>query len=106
MSSSTKPNLRTLRHRGAKVSLKVSSTIFFNTTVSSIAMAKIFSPFFRPAAFRILAGITTCPLEETLVVDASTTTSPQKSKNNLTYNRSAQQPKTKQKTSSKQATET
>ncbi len=42
--------------------------------VLSIAIAKILSPFFRQAAFRTLAGITTCPLEETLVVDASTTT--------------------------------
>ena len=54
--------------------------------MSSIAMARIFSPFFRLAALRTFAGITTCPFEETLVVDASTILSSHESKSFLTYN--------------------
>jgi hypothetical protein len=34
-----------------------------------MAMARIFWPFFRFAAFRTLAGITTCPFDEILVVE-------------------------------------
>ena len=58
--------------------------------MSSMAMAKIFSPFFRLAALRTFAGITTCPLDETLVVEASILSSPYKSKNFLTYNDAAE----------------
>jgi hypothetical protein len=68
------------------------SIIFLRTMVSSIAMARIFSPFFKLAALRTLAGITICPLEETLVVDASTEISPANSKNILTYNIIADNP--------------
>lgn len=76
MSSSARPNLRTLPQTGFIVSSKDLSTIFLSTTVSLMAMAKIFSPFFRLAALRTLAGMTTCPLEEIFVVDASTIISP------------------------------
>jgi hypothetical protein len=86
MSSSARPICRTLLQTGFMVSSKDLSTIFLSTTVSSMAMAKIFSPFFRLAALRTFAGMTTCPFEETLVVDASTKTSPYDSKNFLTYN--------------------
>lgn len=72
MFSSVSPICLTFSHTGFRVSWKDLSTIFLRTIVSLIAMARIFSPFFRLAAFRTFAGITTCPLEETLVVDAST----------------------------------
>lgn len=72
ISSSVRPNCLALFQTGFRDSSKFLSTIFFKITVSSIAIARIFSPFFILAALRTLAGITTCPLEEILVVDAST----------------------------------
>jgi hypothetical protein len=85
MSSSDRPICRTFVHTGFIVSSKDLSIIFLRTTISSIAIANIFSPFFRLAALRTFAGITTCPLEDTLVVEASTIPSPFNSKNILTY---------------------
>ena len=76
MSSSERPICLTLAHTGFMVSSNDLSIIFLRTTMSSMAIARIFSLFFRLAALRLFAGITTCPLEETLVVDASTMLSP------------------------------
>jgi len=86
MSSSAKPIFLTLAQTGFIVSSNDLSIIFLRTTVSSMAIARIFSPFFRLAALRTLAGMTTCPLEETLVVDASTMQFTLYGKNILTYN--------------------
>lgn len=71
MSSFDRPICLTLFQKGFSVSLRfVDYFLKDNSVVSPIAIARIFSPFSGWQLFVRLQGITTCPFEETFVIDA------------------------------------